>query len=269
MQKWTIVLTILVILASLAALSLLALLVVRWRTPLAQPALDPRVVLTVTPVPTLAPLSPNLSMPTAATTPTQQAVTHTSLHTVDDALRGVVQIRTSVGVGTGFVWTTEPTRTIVVTAAHVVANAATVTLIAPDGTSHSARVLSRDTRRDVAVLEASAMVGIAALPRGESRTLPLGTGLLALGFALGDELLGDPTVTRGVLSGRRTFDGVQYLQTDTALNPGVSGGPLLNDQSAVVGMAVGVVPWAGDIPAQGLNFAVAIEEVELVVVGAY
>ncbi|MFN3336661.1 MAG: S1C family serine protease [Thermomicrobium sp.] len=267
MRRLNIVLTLRIVLASLAALSLLVLLVVRWRTPLAPPALDPRLVLTVTAVPTVAPLSSLPSTSAALTTPTRPAATQSSLHTVDDALRAIVQIRTPFAIGTGFVWTAEATRTILVTAAHVVANAVTVTLIAPDGTSDSARVLRLDTHRDVAVLEAPAVAGIAALPRGESRTLPLGSELLALGFALGDELLGDPTVTRGVLSGRRTFDGVQYVQTDTALNPGASGGPLLNDQGAVVGMAVGVVPWAGDIPAQGLNFAVAIEEVALVVLG--
>lgn len=269
MRRLNIVLTILVILASFGVISLLVLLVVRWQTPPEQPALDPRVVLTVTPVPTVAPRSPNFSTPTAVTIPTQEAATRTSFRTVDDALQGVVQIRTSLGIGTGFVWAMETARTIVVTTAHVVANESAVALIAPDGTSHSARVLSRDTHCDVAVLEAPAIAGVVALPRGESQTSPLGTGLTAIGFALGDELLGDPTVTRGVLSGRRTFDGVEYLQTDTALNPGTSGGSLLNEQGVVVGMVVGSVPWAGDIPAQGLNFAVAIEEVQLVVVGAY
>src|SRR5690606_39597118 len=60
---------------------------------------------------------------------------------------------------------------------------------------------------------------------GDVGDLRAGDPLYVIGFALGDELLGDPTVTRGVLSGRRMYGQVDYIQTDAAMNPGNSGGP--------------------------------------------
>jgi len=261
-----------VILAGVLALALGGLAVARWRAPTVPPTLDPRVVLTVTPVPTVPPLPAVPATPSASPTAAARASTTVGVQdlsaTVARALRGVVQVRTADGLGTGFVWSRDTGRTLVVTAAHVVAGSTSVQVVAPDGTAHPATVLQRDERCDVAVLEAPALAGVEALPRGASRRLSLGSPLTALGYALGDTLLGEPTVTRGVLSGRRTFDGIEFLQTDAALNPGVSGGPLLDEQGAVVGMAIGVLAWAGEIPAQNLNFAIAIEEIETVVSGS-
>lgn len=267
MRGLTILLAVAVAVAGLLVVILTGLAFARWLIPLELPTPDPRVVLTVTPIPTVPRLaSPPASLSVGATPTAQTAAPRVAL-TVDEVLRGVVQVRTSSSLGTGFVWTREATRTVVVTAAHVVEGEPSVQLIAPDGTAYSARVLQRDSRRDVAVLEAPAFPGVMALVRGQSRTLPLGSSLTAVGFSLGDALLGDPTVTRGILSARRTYDDVEYLQTDTALNPGASGGPLLDERGTVVGMVIGAIPWAGDIPAQGLNFALAIEEVERVVTG--
>ncbi|MCX7622346.1 MAG: serine protease [Thermomicrobium sp.] len=258
-----------VVLAGALALALGGLALARWRALDALPTLEPRVVLTVTPVPTVPPLTavpatPSSSPSAAASVPTAVPVQDLSA-TVARALRGVVQVRVPDGLSTGFVWARENGRTLVVTAAHVVGRWSSVQVIAPDGTAHPATVLRRDGARDVALLEAPVLAGVDALPRGSSRTLPLGASLTVLGYALGDQLLGEPTVTRGVLSGRRTFEGTEYLQTDAAANPGASGGPLLDEQGAVVGMMVGTLAWAGQLPAQNLNFAVAIEEIAEVV----
>jgi S1-C subfamily serine protease len=257
-----------VLFAGLLTLALAGLVVARWRAPVDVPALDTRVVLTVTPIPTVPPLTPAPTAPALTPVASGPADPGGRATMVNRALQGVVQVRVPDGLGTGFVWARESDRTLVVTAAHVVAGWERVEVIAPDGTAHPATVRQRDERHDVALLEAPALVGVQPLPRGQSRQLPLGSALTALGYALGDQLLGEPTVTRGVLSGRRTFDGIEFLQTDAALNPGVSGGPLLDEQGRVVGMAIGGIPWAGEIPAQGVNFAVAIEEIEQVVATA-
>ncbi len=248
-----------VVAAGVLVVGLAGLTMVRWRASAEVPALPPDVVLTVTPVPTV----PRAPAPTAR--PMQQAGSPELALRVDRAMRGVVQVRTPRGLGTGFVWVRDASRTLVVTAAHVVAGYGQVQVVAPDGTAHTAFVSVQDALRDVAVLQAPAILGVEALPRGQSRALALGSALTAVGYAAGAQLVGEPTVTRGILSGRRTFEGIEFLQTDAALNPGVSGGPLLDDRGAVVGMAVGALAWIGELPAQNLNFAVTIEEIELVV----
>ncbi len=255
-----------IVLAALLVVGLSGFAVARWQAPVSLPTLAPDLVLTVTPIPTVAPHSTLLATPTVSLSPatTPQA----TLSNPTRALRGVVQIRTTLGQGSGFVWERESARTLVVTAAHVVEGVTSVEVIASDGTAYPATVLARDTRRDVAVLAAPAISGVTPLPRGSTRDLPLGAALTVLGYPLGDLLVGDPTVTKGILSSRRFFEGIEFLQTDAAINPGSSGAPVLDEQGRVVGMAVGAIPWAGSIPAQGLSFAVAIEEIERVVATA-
>jgi len=137
-----------------------------------------------------------------------------------------------------------------------------VTVIAPDGAEHPAHVLTRDPVVDIALLEVADGLSLEPLARGDSQRLAPGDPLYVVGFALGTELLGDPTVTRGVLSGRRVVDGVEYLQTDAAMNPGNSGGPVLDGEGRVVGMAIGVIRETRGIPIEGVNFALAIEELQ-------
>ncbi|MCS7255767.1 MAG: serine protease [Thermomicrobium sp.] len=262
MRRVDLLLIVLAGLTGLLALGLAGVAIARWQSPSELPTLDTRVVLTVTPIPTVPISTRTVATPTSE--PTPQAVVTQLTPRIDRALAGVVQVRTRTTLGTGFVWIRQSGRTLIVTAAHVVDGELPLHIIAPDGTAHPAQILRRDSLRDIALLEAPALAGIEPLMHGRSRTLPLGANLTVVGFSLGDRLLGDPTVTRGILSGRRTFDGIEYLQTDAALNPGASGGPLLDEQGAVVGMVVGAIPWAGKVPAQALNFALAIEEIEQV-----
>ena len=123
-------------------------------------------------------------------------------------------------------------------------------------------MLTRDPVVDIALLEVADGLSLEPLARGDSQRLAPGDPLYVVGFALGTELLGDPTVTRGVLSGRRVVDGVEYLQTDAAMNPGNSGGPVLDGEGRVVGMAIGVIRETRGIPIEGVNFALAIEELQ-------
>ncbi|WP_051914264.1 S1C family serine protease [Thermorudis peleae] len=238
-----------------------------WGPAPAPPTLDPRVQLTVTPLatPVGTQTSPNPTpkastpgtTPTAGMTPTALS---NSTNPARSALAGVVQVRTPNGQGTGFAWQQQGTTTRILTAAHVIADAPQVRVITPDGQEHPAHVLRVNEHADVALLEANDTGGLRPLPLGSAAVLEPGDPLYVVGYALGADLLGDPTVTRGVLSGRRVIDGVACLQTDAAMNPGNSGGPVLNERGEVVGIAAWGVRERAGVTIQGVNFAVTIEQ---------
>lgn len=124
---------------------------------------------------------------------------------------------------------------LAVTNAHVVKRNATVILRNRDGERVTARVILRDDKRDIAVIELPGAVfgpGLEPAP-----------GMPALGdpvYALGAPLETDQTVTRGIVSAvaRQVLAAVpvRYVQHDAAINPGSSGGPLLDDQGRVIGI---------------------------------
>ncbi len=269
-MRWgTLLLAIATVLAGALAVALGVVLALRLQQPPARPVLDPRVQLTVTPIPTLPPLDvtpvrTSTPTPAALSTPaaTPLAVSSSEIdNPARAAIDSVVQVRTARSQGTGFAWSRRGTALVIVTAAHVVEAASTVTVIAPDGTEHPTSVLTRDPVVDIALLEVADGLSLEPLARSDAQRLAPGDPLYVVGFALGTELLGDPTVTRGVLSRRRIIDEVEYLQTDAAMNPGNSGGPVLDSRGRVVGVAVAVIRNAQGIPLEELNFAVAVEEV--------
>ncbi len=268
-MRWgTALLAIAAVLAGALAVALGVVLVLRLQQPPARPALDPRVQLTVTPIPTLPPLdvTPEPSdtpTPAAVRTPAATPLAASSSgadNPARAAIGSVVQVRSPHGLGTGFAWAKRDGELVLVTAAHVVGDNQRVLVIAPDGTEHPAQVLNRDPVVDIALLEVADGLLLEPLARGDSQRLAPGDPLYVVGFALGTELLGDPTVTRGVLSGRRVVDGVEYLQTDAAMNPGNSGGPVLDSEGRVVGIAIAAIRNVQGMPTEGLNFAVTIEE---------
>jgi len=126
-----------------------------------------------------------------------------------------------------------------------------------DGHEAPVKVVHVDFRRDLALLE-SDWVDEPAAPLGDARQLRVMDTLLAVGYPRAD-LLGadDTTVTHGSFSGLRQIEGVWYVQTDAPVNPGNSGGPLLNSGGQVVGVVARSVAHA-----VGLNEAVASDEIE-------
>ena len=141
----------------------------------------------------------------------------------------------------------------VLTNAHVVDRRDSVEVTLHDGTRERGRVAGRDGATDLAVVRVGAS-SLSCAERGDSDTLRVGQLVIAIGDPLGFQ----STVTTGVVSalGRslRSRDGrliEDVIQTDAALNPGNSGGPLVDTRGSVVGINTAIIP-----AAQGICFAV-------------
>jgi serine protease Do len=157
------------------------------------------------------------------------------------------------GQGSGFIVSADG---IVLTNAHVVKDAQEVTVKLTDRREFKAEVVGVDERTDVAVLRIDAK-GLPAVQLGSTRSLAPGQWVLAIGSPFGFE----NSVTAGVVSATgRSLPGdseVPFVQTDVAVNPGNSGGPLFNARGEVVGINSQIYSRTGGY--QGVSFAIPIE----------
>jgi putative serine protease PepD len=163
-----------------------------------------------------------------------------------------------VGAGSGVIITDDG---LVLTNAHVVDGADTITIRMADGAEMPADLVGSVPENDIALVQVRGASGLVAAELGDSDALQVGDEVVAIGNALN---LGDtPTVTRGIVSakGRELEAGEtrleNLLQTDAAINRGNSGGPLVNAAGQVVGINSAGIP-AG----QNLGFAIEINAVK-------
>jgi serine protease Do len=157
------------------------------------------------------------------------------------------------GVGSGFIISDDG---YVLTNAHVVEGADEVTVTLTDRREFKAKVLGSDRRTDVAVLKVDGR-GLPSVRIGDSNRIRAGEWVIAIGSPFNLE----NTVTAGIISAksRDTGEYLPLIQSDVAVNPGNSGGPLINMRGEVIGINSQIATLSGAY--NGISFAVPIDEV--------
>jgi serine protease Do len=156
------------------------------------------------------------------------------------------------GMGSGFIISADG---LILTNAHVVREAKEVTVKLSDRREFSAKVLGSDAATDIAVLRIQAK-DLPIVRLGDPQNIEVGDPVLAIGAPYGFE----QTATTGIISAKgRSLPGdavVPFIQTDAAVNPGNSGGPLFDGSGAVIGINAQIYSQTGGF--QGLSFAIPI-----------
>jgi putative serine protease PepD len=220
---------------------------------------------TTTIVRTAAPSSSNATtatLPKPTTVGTSNGTTEPIAGVAANLAPSVVQIETSQGLGSGFIYDSAGH---VLTAAHVVSGAGdTVTVRLADGTAQTGRVVGADASTDVAVIKinlSGTKARIANLAVGDA--LQVGQTAVAIGSPFGLE----QTVTAGIVSAvdramQTTAGAEDMIQTDAPINPGNSGGPLADLQGRVIGINDQIESESGS--SSGVGFAIPIDTAKAV-----
>ncbi len=155
-------------------------------------------------------------------------------------------------LGSGFIVSPDG---FVVTNNHVVAGGGEILVRLARGTEHSARIVGTDPATDLALLKIEG-AGLPVLPLGNSDGLQVGEPVMAIGNPFGL----DQTVTTGIVSAKERFIGSgpydDFIQTDASVNPGNSGGPLIDSRGSVVGINTAIFSQSGG--SVGIGFAIPI-----------
>ncbi len=201
-------------------------------------------------------------------------VTATQQYQIDDPFYrfffgdGAPQSRQVQGSGSGVIIRPDG---YIVTNNHVVANATKISVTLNNNKTYDATVIGTDPATDIALIKINAE-GLSTLPFGDSDKLRLGEWVLAVGSPMGYQLRG--TITAGIVSakGRQmahdprekvTLQIESFIQTDAAVNPGNSGGALVNKTGELVGINTAIVSQTGSY--SGYSFAVPVNIVKKIV----
>ena len=178
----------------------------------------------------------------------------------------MLRIETDQGCGSGFFVTANG---YAVTNWHVIENARSITTTTVTGHRAAASVVAGDADLDLALLAVSGVSNSVPITWGNSASLALGAQLVAMGYGTsltseGPTCAVNPTVTTGLLSNRidRADGTTHFLQTDAALNPGSSGGPVATLDGRVVGITIGTLAIEG---AQNTNYLIPSARAEHVI----
>ena len=233
-------------------------------TPTALPTSHPTPSPTRTPPPTPRPTARPTSRPTPLPTPRTPPPTPSLADVIEDSGQSVVLIGLDEGGwGSGFIVDSEGW---VVTNSHVVGESDSVTVGFADGSTASGRVVGRDDFKDLAVVRI-ASTRFPALSLADATRVRIGQQVTVLGFPSRGASV-KFNATKGIVSARSEEDvgpcnnTVEYIQTDAAMNPGNSGGPLINQEGEVLG----VNTWGPErTPSgrriEGVGYAVSSDEV--------
>jgi len=156
------------------------------------------------------------------------------------------------GLGSGFIISADG---YLMTNHHVVEGSEQITVTLADKREFSAKLIGSDQRTDVALLKIDAS-GLPSVRIGDPNRLRVGEWVIAIGSPFGLE----STVTAGIVSAkaRDTGEFLPFIQTDVAVNPGNSGGPLINLRGEVVGINSQIFTTSGAFA--GISFAIPIDE---------
>ncbi len=156
------------------------------------------------------------------------------------------------GIGSGFILSGDG---YVMTNAHVVENATTIYVTLTDKREFKGKLIGADKRTDLALVKIEA-TGLPRIAIGDSKAIRVGQWVLAIGSPFGL----DNTVTAGIVSAksRETGDALPFIQTDVAVNPGNSGGPLINMRGEVVGINSQILSGSGG--SIGISFAIPVDD---------
>ena len=183
-----------------------------------------------------------------------------SIDTVIQSGRGPFQSQ-GQGAGTGVVF--DAAAGYIITNAHVVDGATSITVTVGGGPARDAELVSADTSADIAVLRVTDTSGLVAAKFGSSASVSVGEPVVAIGNALALE--GGMTVTEGIVSAlNRSIDFSSgtlsgLIQTDAAISSGNSGGALVNSAGEVIGINTAVAASTSGVNVSNIGFAISID----------
>lgn len=215
-------------------------------TPFAMPTPTPtaiRPTLTPIPSPTVAPIQTPIPTPTLA-------------QIIEKAIKAVVLIKAGDASGSGFVFDQTGW---VLTNAHVVGDSLVVA-VSIDGRVYEGGVIGIHEDIDLAVIWLNSNEVFSSLSFADSDQAKLTEDVITIGYPLTSLLGDDVVVTKGIVSSKRRIDKYDYIQTDAVLNPGNSGGPLLNRNGEVIGINTARVERILGRSVEGTGLAIAINE---------